>query len=390
MKNTPEQLFNLLKEEFSYTKEKELINEAELGQIIELKPLVQMEASVKEPFWANFEKFLAEGGTLDPIVNNDMKYNTLDKEDKIKADPKLKFDFDNKLAGSYKVAEEVENIESHNYDYKAENVNNVNAQELLTGMQLEIKYNKDLTLDEAKELVVKNLSKDPLHYVKEGQFGVKGLGYTEPKVQENDGENYGGSGYSAKLKDSDNGLRLVKESYLKSTIKESLMGFLKEEEKEKPLPMDEDNFDEARDKAIEASQDKAGIEEKEKPDFADLDGDGDKKEPMKKAAADKKKVKKESIDSKLLEIGKEAEVVKLEAQLEYLSNHIDEKLERVNSINEDENLKELIDKNKLKDMQKEIKLLEKKKEGMEKMYEKMCGKSYQRAEMVDEISLDNE
>lgn len=33
-------------------------------------------------------------------------------------------------------------------------------------------------------------------------------------------------------------------------------------------------------------------EKKEKPDFADIDGDGDKKEPMKKAAKDKKKDKK--------------------------------------------------------------------------------------------------
>ena len=34
-----------------------------------------------------------------------------------------------------------------------------------------------------------------------------------------------------------------------------------------------------------------------KPDYIDLDGDGDKEEPMKKAAKDKKKMKKESLDS---------------------------------------------------------------------------------------------
>jgi hypothetical protein len=32
-----------------------------------------------------------------------------------------------------------------------------------------------------------------------------------------------------------------------------------------------------------------GMSEAAKPDFLDLDGDGDKKEPMKKAAKDKKK-----------------------------------------------------------------------------------------------------
>ena len=39
----------------------------------------------------------------------------------------------------------------------------------------------------------------------------------------------------------------------------------------------------------------------------------------------------------------------------------------------------------MKDMQKEIKLLEKRKGKMEKMYEKMCGKKYRKAEMMDEV-----
>jgi hypothetical protein len=38
----------------------------------------------------------------------------------------------------------------------------------------------------------------------------------------------------------------------------------------------------------------------------------------------------------------------------------------------------------MKEMQKEIKLLEKKKAGIEKLYEKMCGKSYSKKEVVDE------
>jgi len=108
---------------------------------------------------------------------------------------------------------------------------------------------------------------------------------------------------------------------------------------------------------------------------------------MAKAAKDKKKkMKKESIDTRLAEIGKAGEITKMEAQLEFLSDHIDEKIERVSSINEDENLLELIDKKKIKQMQREIKLLEKRKGKMEKVYEKMCGKKYQRAEVVDEAS----
>ena len=96
-----------------------------------------------------------------------------------------------------------------------------------------------------------------------------------------------------------------------------------------------------------------------------------------------KKSKKESIETKLAEIGKAGDVTKLEAQLEFLNNHISEKLERITSINEDDNLKELVDKKKMKDMQKEIKLLEKRKKKMEKMYEKMSGKSFSMPQVVE-------
>ena len=138
--------------------------------------------------------------------------------------------------------------------------------------------------------------------------------------------------------------------------------------------------------AEEKDETKLPMDEAPKPDFMDIDGDGDKEESMKKAGKDKKakKPKKESIDAKLAEIGKVSDIVKMEAQLEFLHNHIDEKNDRVNSINEDENLKELIDKSKMKEMQREIKLLEKKKAGMEKVYEKSCGKAYKRPEIVDE------
>ena len=403
MKHTPNELFNKLTKKFNPKVEKELINE-ELGQIVTLKPLVQMESSIKDPFWSKFENFLAEGGTLEPLVNNEdkVKYNSKEQDEKIKADPKLKFEMDNKLGGSYKVSDAVENIDSHNYDYdpKVENINNVNAQEVLSGVQLEINYNKELSLDEAMELAVKNLAKDPLHYVKEGQFGVQGLGYKEGKQQQNDGESYGGSGFSTKLKDGGDSMELVKES--KELVLEAfgqvvssgnpnslaaqsgnmIRQMMAEKEEEKKLPMDE----------MEDEGTAVSYSESEKPDFMDIDGDGDKEESMKKAGKDKKarKPKKESIDTKLAEIGKEAEKVKMEAQLDFLHDHIQEKVDRVSSIQEDENLSELIDKSKMKQMQREIKDLERKKAKMERIYEKSCGSKYAKKEMVDEMEDINE
>ena len=41
----------------------------------------------------------------------------------------------------------------------------------------------------------------------------------------------------------------------------------------------------------------------------------------------------------------------------------------------------------MKAIQKEAKILEKRKAKMEKMYEKMAGKSYQREEIVDETTV---
>jgi len=59
-----------------------------------------------------------------------------------------------------------------------------------------------------------------------------------------------------------------------------------------------------------------------------------------------------------------------------------------------------MDKQAIKGMQREIKLLQKRKAKMEKMYEKMSGKSYKKEEVVDEemvngveveeVSLDDE
>ena len=404
------------------TKEENLLKE-DIGGMVDLKPITKIETlnSPKADWENKFDAYLAEASkeSLNPIVDNkvEKEINTKEGEEKIKAVEK-------------ETAEEVINTQDRNYDYspQVDNINNVNGQEMLNGVYLEVKYNPSLTIEEAQAMVIKNLAKDPLHYVKEGQFGVKGLGYSEAKTQKAEGK-FAASGYSEKLKDGDTKMEPVKESKddtLRKLIKESLggvvsignpnsvamqqgevvkqmmkeegltespnslntfMSSLSEENKEEELPMDEneDKFEEAREAAIEASQEKAGMEEEARPDYPDVDGDGDTKEPMVKALKDKKKMKKESIDSKLAEIGKQGDIVKLEAQIGFLDEEIATKSSRVNSISEDENLSELVDKKKMKEMQKEIKLLEKKSLGMKKVYEKLAEKKYYEEKIVDEI-----
>jgi hypothetical protein len=50
----------------------------------------------------------------------------------------------------------------------------------MTGYYTEMKdpKNADKTMQELKDMVFKNLQKDPIFYTKDGQFGVKDLGYS--------------------------------------------------------------------------------------------------------------------------------------------------------------------------------------------------------------------
>jgi hypothetical protein len=78
-------------------------------------------------------------------------------------------------------SKEVLDNQKHNFDYKDEkNYDNVFGQEFLQGYYTEMKdpKNADKHVDELRAIVAKNLAKDINHYVKDGQFGVKGLGYT--------------------------------------------------------------------------------------------------------------------------------------------------------------------------------------------------------------------
>jgi hypothetical protein len=76
----------------------------------------------------------------------------------------------------------VTDLETKGYDYKdKKNINNQSGSEFLLGFYVESRNpkNADKTVDEVRDIVVKNLSKDQLHYVKSGQFGIEGLGYSE-------------------------------------------------------------------------------------------------------------------------------------------------------------------------------------------------------------------
>ncbi len=81
------------------------------------------------------------------------------------------------------VSKEVETSQKETgFEYRDKNlIDNVYGEEFLEGYYAEMRdpKNAEKTIDELKEIVRKNLSKNPSHYVENAAFGVKGIGYTK-------------------------------------------------------------------------------------------------------------------------------------------------------------------------------------------------------------------
>ena len=88
------------------------------------------------------------------IIDDEEKVNTKEQDEKIKAEAK-------------KVDGTVENVEKRNYDYspKIDNINNVNAQEMMNGVYYECKNDPSLSLEE-QEFVIEKV----LLFLKEAKF----------------------------------------------------------------------------------------------------------------------------------------------------------------------------------------------------------------------------
>jgi len=94
--------------------------------------------------------------------------NTLKEEKEAKAEEK-------------ETTKEVTDMATRGYDYKDEkNYDNVFGEEFLKGYYTELRdpKNADKHVEELRAIVAKNLAKDISYYVKNGQFGIKGVGYT--------------------------------------------------------------------------------------------------------------------------------------------------------------------------------------------------------------------
>lgn len=173
-------------------KTKNIISE----NIIGLSVVAGYEPKKKESYETAFEAFLAEA-------------KKKDQEEKEKAELK-------------KPSKQVEEDLEKQYDKTDDkNIDNLIFDQVMTGYYAEMKdpKNADKTMQQLKDMVIKNLAKDPIHYTKDGQFGVKGLGYTteapglgEPKEAKG---KYKSSGYG----DLNEGLSSFKLLFPLTTIK---------------------------------------------------------------------------------------------------------------------------------------------------------------------------
>ena len=103
------------------------------------------------------------------------------EENPIKA-PKPVGSMETKAVNS-KLSKEIETKQKETgYEYRNKNlIDNLYGEEFLKGYYAEMRdpKNVDKTIDQLKEIVRKNLEKNPSFYVENAAFGIKGIGYTK-------------------------------------------------------------------------------------------------------------------------------------------------------------------------------------------------------------------
>ena len=269
------------------------------------------EPKKKESYELAYEAFLAEA-----------KKKKENEDEKVKAEEK-------------KPSKKVEEDYSHTYNQKdPKDIDNLIFDQVMTGYYAELKdpKNADKTMQELKDIVMKNLAKDSIFYTKDGQFGEKGLGYTTEAP----------------------GLGTPKEA--KGKWKGSGYGDLKESIQ----PMNEE-------------------ENKLRKVIREMIAE--------ELATTPKTSLKEGVEKELAAINKEAEHEIIASKLEKVQALIDKKQSQLTKLDEDEDMKDLTDKKKVKEIEKDIKALEKAKAKLEKMMGKGKGKA-KKTEVLGEIEIE--
>ena len=304
-------------------KSKNLLSEA-IGGIITMKPT--------KPNWFKiFDTNIREAVG----VKNTKEYGDQNEFDTIDKD--VQADLDNQF---------------NNSDPK--NIDNVYGQSFLMGYYTEMKdpKNADKTVDELKQIVLKNMVKDVTYYNTKASFGVKDIGYTKNVVG-------GGDPVAPKGKHKSSGygdmpkVKVVKEGYEgKKNFSEYSNDALKD------MIVNLSRYEDTEDE-IQIAKDEL-------------------------AKRSIKEVKKPSIGSHLKEIEKTSAIAALESKINATTEAIETRKSKL-EISESEDLADMMDKGKIKELKREINQLEKYKVQCEKQLSKVGGKP-----LIDESTPDEE
>ena len=318
------------KEVTTILKDKGIINE----NLVSLGAVNQSVSPQKESYETAFENFLEEAKKK--------------KEDSVKAEAK-------------EVSKEVKDYDSKNFDRKdMENPDNLIFDQVMKGYYTEMKNpkNSKKTMDELKKIVFKNLAKDSIYYTKNGQFGIDGLGYeTEAPglgrgTQVKNAGTGGGYGEATKKKFPEGG--------------NVGTGYMEVPKKIKGSGLEVKNVT-----TLNENKDSVNEESKLRNVINTLI----------------KQQIQENVQKELQQIDKEAESEILASKLEKIEAAIEKRQSQLNRLDEDEDLKNLTDKKKLKAIGKDIKVLEKAKVKIEKILDKANKKKGLKKEVIDEDTV---
>jgi hypothetical protein len=276
---------------------------------------------------------------------------------------------------------EVEEMETRGYDYKEKNNNNISTAEMLKGYYVEMRDPKhaEKTEDQIKAIVVKNLEKDPLFYVKDGEFGVKGLGYKSehPGLPKDIYGNYAlGIEPKVKLtgKYKSSGMEPVKLNESLTEAEEEMYvvySYPDGKEDQKELYRKDNSL---RDAKLRAGN--LNIMYKEDSDIYSYMKQSEWEAqygPLSENKYTLSEAKKRAIEKDIAEIEKMGEVAAWENRIMRIQEKIDELTNKM-TVTEGDDVKEYVDKRLVKELGKDIKLLEKKKA----LYEKQKAKAASR------------
>lgn len=298
------------KEASDVLKSKQIIKE----NIVEIGAINQVPSIKKESYELAFEKFLTEERKKDY--------------------------FEDEKAELKKVSKQVEEDLSHMYDNKDDkNINNVIFGQVMMGYYAEMKdpKNKDKTAAQLRDIVLKNLGKNPIYYTEKGQFGDLDLGYTvdapglgEPKEPKGPHKS---SGYGTLSEDHKGSCKTVHPD------------------------MSHDDYE-------------ASLEENEETQVRTV-----VKEIIRQEL-------NENVQKRLQEIEKESQYEVLNTKAAKIQQEIEMRESKLTRLDEDEDMKDLLDKNKIKNLKKEIKVLQKAAGKVAKILDKVNKKNTKSKEEI--------